>query len=117
MNLGHDAGNPSACPPGLLYANDMELTLTPELQRFLDERIKSGRFSGPEEVVQAGLISLMQQEQVESFSTDEMEAIYPGFRQQIALGIADLDAGRARDGDEVFDQLDREEEEFERKLA
>lgn len=40
----------------------MTLSLDPELQKFIDEQIKAGHFSSPEEVIEAGLSSLMMQE-------------------------------------------------------
>jgi len=89
----------------------MELTLTPEMQRSLEVRVKSGRYATPEDVIRAALAALEQQDEIAALSADELEAIYPGFRQKIAQGIADADAGRMSDGEEFFDKLDREERE------
>lgn len=37
----------------------MNVTLKPELQQFVDEQIRSGRFTTPDEVLEAGLTRLM----------------------------------------------------------
>lgn len=52
----------------------------------------------------------MQQDDLGSISAEELEAIYPGLRGKISEGVADLKAGRFRDGEEVLDDLDREDE-------
>src|SRR4051812_14047687 len=72
----------------------MELILSPELQRFVDDKVKSGRFSSAQEVVFAALAVLMQHDALESYSTSELEAMYPGLRAKIAEGLRDLREGR-----------------------
>ena len=44
----------------------MTLSLTPQMQRFIDERVRTGRYASAEDVVRAGLASLSQQEAVEA---------------------------------------------------
>lgn len=88
----------------------MGLILSSEMQRFVDELVKSGRFATPDDVIRAALVALMQQDDLASMSTEEIEGVYPGLRGKIAAGVADLNAGRVRDGEEVFDELDRVEE-------
>ena len=92
----------------------MDLTLTPEMQRFVEGKVKSGRYGAPEDVVRAALVTFMQQESLEGLTADELEVIYPGLRQKIAEGLADLREGRFRDGEEFFDELDREDDEADR---
>lgn len=45
-----------------------------------------------------------------TMSTEELEAVVPDFRRKIAEGVADEQAGRMSDGDEFFDQLEREDQ-------
>jgi antitoxin ParD1/3/4 len=87
----------------------MELTLTPEMQRYLDAKVKSGKYATPQDVIHAALATLRQHDDIASLPADELEALYPGFRQKIAEGLADIEAGRISDGEEFFDQLDRED--------
>jgi putative addiction module CopG family antidote len=37
----------------------MQVALSPELERFVEEQVKAGRFASPAEVVEAGLARLM----------------------------------------------------------
>jgi antitoxin ParD1/3/4 len=89
----------------------MDLTLTPELQRYVEQKVKSGQYATPQDVVHAALAALMQQDDLASMPVEELETLYPGFRQKIAEGLADIEAGRLSDGEEFFDQLEREERE------
>jgi antitoxin ParD1/3/4 len=91
----------------------MNILLDPSLERFITERVRSGRYASPEDVVRAGFASLEQQENVASMSTTELEAIYPSFREKVAEGLADEKAGRFSDGDAFFAELEREDQEIE----
>ena len=95
----------------------MDLTLTPEMQRFVDAKVKSGQYAGPQEVVRAALATFMRQDGAASIPFADLELLYPGLRQKIAAGLADVDAGRMTDGEEFFDQLDHEERSAGRKTA
>jgi predicted transcriptional regulator len=46
-----------------------------------------------------------------SLTLEELETLSPMLRQKIADGLADVEAGRLGDGEEFFDQVDREERE------
>lgn len=91
----------------------MAITLSRETQALIEEKIKAGGFATADEVVRAALVSLDQQDPLSGASDAELEAVYPGFRQKIAQGLADADAGRVSDGEEFFAELEREEREFE----
>jgi putative addiction module CopG family antidote len=41
------------------YDGGMNVALNPELERFIDEQVKAGRFASPAEVLEAGLARLM----------------------------------------------------------
>ena len=88
----------------------MELSLSPELQRFVDEKVRSGRYGSSQEVVLAALAVLMQHDGLEAYSTSELEVMYPGLRGKIAEGLQDLREGRVTDGEAFFDELDREDD-------
>jgi antitoxin ParD1/3/4 len=53
----------------------MQLSLTPEMQRFIDDRLKSGMYGSPEEVVAAALALLEQQEAMGDFEPGEMQRL------------------------------------------
>lgn len=92
----------------------MTLMLDQDIQEFIAEELRAGRFEKPEDVVRAAFARFMQLQRIETLPLDELEAIFPGFRQKVAEGIASADAGDLTDGDEFFAELEREEEALER---
>ena len=86
----------------------MTLSLSPELQKFIEERVRSGRYASAEEVVSAALAKLEQGERDAGASWEELEVLYPGLGEKITQGLSDADAGRVSDGEEFFSELERE---------
>ncbi len=69
----------------------MNVSLTPELEVIIDQKVKSGMYNSASEVVREGLRLLQQR--------DEMrEAKLNALRAEIQKGIDDLEAGRVYDG-------------------
>jgi antitoxin ParD1/3/4 len=76
----------------------MNVSLTPELERIVEQKVDSGQYNSASEVVRAGLRLLQQR--------DEMhEAKLNALRAEIQKGIDDLEAGRYRDGEEVMAEI------------
>lgn len=75
----------------------MSITLQPETEQKIEERMKDGRFASPDEVVKAALELLDEQQR--------READLDGVRRKIALGVEQLDRGEGMDGEAVFEQL------------
>jgi len=67
----------------------MNLSLTDELEAWIDERVKSGLYRSSSEVVREALRLLKEQEELKSLRRQELKAM-------IREGIDDLDAGRSR---------------------
>ncbi len=65
----------------------MNVTLTPEVRKFFEQKISSGRYQSPEEAVN-GLLSLVQHQ--EELSPENLEEL----RAEVDLGIDDADQGR-----------------------
>jgi antitoxin ParD1/3/4 len=86
----------------------MELKISPEMQRFVDAKVKSGQYASAEDIVHAGLATLMQQEGVAELGNDEIARLFPDMRKKIAEGLADANTGRMSDGEDFFDQLEEE---------
>lgn len=78
----------------------MNISLTRQLQKFIQDRIKSGRYTSASEVVREGL-RLMQERE------EERAAAIQSIRQKIEQGIAAADRGELIDGAEVFRELER----------
>jgi len=62
----------------------MNVSLTPELEKFVDDTVATGRYSSASEVVRAGLRKLEEQERWKVYA-----------KSKIAKGLDDIAAGRS----------------------
>jgi antitoxin ParD1/3/4 len=76
----------------------MNVSLTPELERFIAEQVESGRYRSASEVVRDAVRLLQMQWQ-------EREAKLEGLRAAIEVGLADLERGEGFSAEEVFREL------------
>ena len=76
----------------------MNVSLTPELERFVQSRVASGRYQTASEVVREGLRLLEEREQ-------SREAVMEELLAKIRRGIEQADRGELLDGDAVFDEI------------
>jgi antitoxin ParD1/3/4 len=88
----------------------MNVTISPEMQRFVHEKLKAGRYATPQDVVHAGLAALMQKEDLERLGPDQLEAIYPHLREKVEAGLREAREGKLSDGEAFFEELEREDE-------
>lgn len=65
----------------------MEITLTPDLLKFVDDKVKAGQFDSPDDVIRGALDLLREQE----FLTDRDLA---DLREEVKVGLDELDAGQ-----------------------
>lgn len=72
----------------------MNVHLTDEQQKFVQQRVSSGRYASASEVIRAGLRVL-----------EEDEHWREAVRQKIADGVAQAKLGQFLDGDEVFKEI------------
>jgi len=72
----------------------MSADLGKPLEEFVENLVKSGRYGSKSEVLREG-VRLVQ----------EREAKQAALEALLAPGLADVDAGRTRDMEEVFDEL------------
>ena len=73
----------------------MDLCLTPEMQRFIQDRVRSGMYGSPEEVVAAAFALLEQQEVTGDFEPGEMQRLIDEGEQ----------SGDALDAEQVFAEV------------
>lgn len=64
----------------------MNISLTPELERLVDDKVKSGRYASASEVIREGLRLLEEQEQMKQQRLADV-------RRKIDRGIEQLDRG------------------------
>jgi antitoxin ParD1/3/4 len=88
----------------------MNLSLTPDIQKLIEDRVKSGKYPSPEDVVAAAVAHLEQQERLTSLNATDLDTLFPGLRERLAAGLASANAGRLTDGEAFFDELEREDE-------
>lgn len=77
------------------------MPLTADQAAFVSDCVESGRFPSAEAVVREAFDLLADQERRAEFARQEI-------RQAIAVGVADLDAGRSTDAETVFADWDAE---------
>jgi antitoxin ParD1/3/4 len=76
----------------------MNVSLTPELEQFVQSRVASGRYQTASEVVREVLRLLEEREQ-------SRETVIRELRAKIRRGIEQADRGELLDGDAVFDEI------------
>jgi len=76
----------------------MNVSLTPELERFVQEKVHSGRYTSASEVVREALRLLEEHEKVRAVQLAE-------FREEIDRRFASLDRGEGLDGATALAQL------------
>ena len=76
----------------------VNISLTPELGAFLQNRVKSGRYQTASEVVREALRLLQQQEK-------EREQRLRQLKVKLQRGATQAERGELLDGDEVFEEL------------
>lgn len=72
----------------------MNISLTPELERLVEEKVRSGRYASASEVIREGLRLLEEQEELKQQRLAEV-------RRKIDRGIEQLDRGLGIPGPEA----------------
>lgn len=76
----------------------MNVSLTPELEQFIQAKVKSGRYLSASEVVREGLRLLEERDRVQ-------QARLENLRQDVRIGIEQSDRGEVFDGEAVIQEL------------
>jgi antitoxin ParD1/3/4 len=77
----------------------MNVSLTPELEQFVHDKVKSGRYLSASEVVREALRLLEERDRLYHAKLAEL-------RQHLAIGIEQADRGELIDDDDVFAELE-----------
>jgi antitoxin ParD1/3/4 len=88
----------------------MNVSLTPELENFVQTKVKSGRYNSASEVVREALRLLENREQSRAAELEE-------FRAEVDRRLASLNRGEGVDGEKVFVRMRRKSEERRKKRA
>jgi len=76
----------------------MNVSLTPQLEQFVREKVDSGRYLSASEVVREGLRLLEERDRVYQARLAELQ-------KEITIGIEEADRGDLCDGEEVMQEL------------
>lgn len=82
----------------------LNISLTPELEGFINERVASGRYQTASEVVREGLRLLEERDERRQATLQEL-------REQITTGLEQAQRGELLDGEKVMEALMRRHEE------
>ncbi len=82
-------------------SHQLTITVTPELESFIRDRVASGRFDTASDVVREGLTLLKARE-------IERDVVIAEIRSEIAVGLEQARTGQLRDGEAFFDGMERE---------
>ena len=74
------------------------VSLTPELDAFVDEKVESGMYNSASEVVREGLRLLKEQDELKRLRLEEL-------KREIQKGINSLERGEGIPGDKVFQEI------------
>ena len=86
----------------------MAIPLTPEIEEIVNAKVQTGQYSSATEVVQEALRLLEERDRLQALRSDEL-------RQKIADGLESLRLGNSVDGEDVFDCIEAEFDELERR--
>jgi antitoxin ParD1/3/4 len=88
----------------------MNVSLTPELENFVQTKVTSGRYTSASEVVREALRLLEEHDKARAAQLQE-------FRSEVDRRLASLDQGEGLDGETVFNQIRAKSEQRRRKRA
>ena len=76
----------------------MNISLTPELEQFVQSKVDSGMYYSASEVIREGLRMLQEREMLKQIQIEEL-------RREIQKGIEQADRGEFVNGEEVFENI------------
>lgn len=79
----------------------MNVSLTPELEQFVQEKVKSGRYLSASEVVREALRLLEDRDHIQQIKLETL-------RKEIRVGVEQIERGDVVDGDAVFAELEED---------
>jgi antitoxin ParD1/3/4 len=81
----------------------MNVSLTPELEKLVEDKVQSGRYQSASEVIREGLRLLEDQDRLREMRLEEV-------RRKIQAGLNEFDRGEGIDEETVFAELKQKSE-------
>ena len=95
----------------------MNISLTPELAELVNEKVKSGQYQSPSEVIGVGLRLLEERDKLNQLRLAELKAkIRAGIEASDPEGIRGAVRGEVVDGEAVFAELEEDIRRIEAKI-
>jgi antitoxin ParD1/3/4 len=88
----------------------MNVSLTPELENFVQTKVTSGRYTSASEVIREALRLLEEHDKARAVQLED-------FRSQVDRRLASLDRGEGLNGETVFAQIRKKSEQRRPKRA
>jgi antitoxin ParD1/3/4 len=79
----------------------MNVSLTPELEQFVQTKVKSGRYLSASEVVREALRLLEERDHLRQIKLDKL-------RKNLLVGVEQIEQGDVVDGEDVFAELEQD---------
>jgi antitoxin ParD1/3/4 len=79
----------------------MNVSLTPELEQLVHEKVKSGRYLSASEVVREGLRLLEERDRLHQLRLSELQ-------QKLTIGVQQADRGELIEADDLFAELEED---------
>jgi len=79
----------------------MNVSLTPQLEQFVREKVDSGRYLSASEVVREGLRLLEERDRVQQMKLETL-------RRELMIGVEQIERGEVVDADDVFAELEED---------
>ena len=87
----------------------MNVSLTPELEQYINEQVKSGKYASVSEIIGEALRLLWERDRIRDARLAEL-------KEKIRVGIEELDRGEGIDGEEVFAELEEDIQRIEAQM-
>ncbi len=86
----------------------MNVNLTPELEQLVHGKVRTGRYNSASEVVREALRLMEEHDEMKAFRKEELQ-------RKITAGLESLRQGKGVDGEVVFDRLEAQLDDLERR--
>ena len=86
----------------------MNVSLTPELEKLVTQKVESGLYQSASEVIREGLRLLDDQDRIREVHLNEV-------RRKIETGLDQLDRGEGMPGDQAYAQMKQRSAEFRKR--
>ena len=90
----------AGCNDGFVKEKFMNVSLTPELERLVTQKVESGLYQSASEVIREGLRLLDDHDRMRELHLNEV-------RKKIETGLDQLDRGQGIPGDQAYAQMKR----------